>query len=322
MKKLMQLFLSRTVFIFLFILLTGFQVHAQKYDGLYGGSFNGDQNGTFVFTVDNAHKTGMEANMAGTFRFGDGTVCSIHGRVDKNGKIDAFFSGTPNEVNHSMTTGMFRGEIKNGQCSGEYKVYVQIGSKTLTSVGSWTTQDKPAEKEILSYSILLGKDLLITDPKPIALRIHIRLNDQFRDRYSIKTITVGGRNPEPGRYAPEVDPIDNFYLYTDEDGLFVNPPPGAKEADYDFQFASYGTRQDLLLPKSLTAKIHVTLKSKNGEADREEILMVPVQITSLCNVLVQNCGFGQCPTLNNKKIGKFEKGSAVSGDKLLILFHV
>ena len=306
------------ILISFFILQAGSPVHAQKYDGLYGGSLSGDLNGTYVFTVNSANKTAMQVNLEGTVRFSDGTVNKIQGRVDKNGRVDALFAVTTNEVTHYSTTGSFIGQIKDGLCSGNYRLYVQTDTKLLTSVGSWSTDNKVPEKEILSYSLLMGKDLLITDTKAIALRIHIRLNDQFRDQYSIKTITVGGRNPEPGRYAPDVHPVDNFYLYTDEDGLFVNPPPGAREANYDFQYANYGTKQELSLPKSFTAKIHVTLKSENGEGDREEILMVPFQITSLCNILVLNCGFGQCPTLNNKKLKKSEIAPAVSGDKLLI----
>ncbi|MBL0337536.1 MAG: hypothetical protein IPP73_20130 [Chitinophagaceae bacterium] len=213
---------------------------------------------------------------------------------------------------------MFRGQITADKCTGDYKVYVATGNKMLTSVGSWSTQDKVAEKEILAYSIVLGKDLLISDPKPIALRIHFKLNEGYRDQFSIKMITVGPRNPEPGRYAPEVDISDNFYVYTDETGLFVKPQSSAKEANFDFQYASYGTRQYLSLPKNFTAKMHVTLKCLNGEADREEVLLIPVQITALCNVLVQKCGYGECPTLNNKKLNKLEKGSAVSGDELVI----
>lgn len=318
MKKLSKSFLFRLRFLILFILQLGLQVHAQKYDGLYGGSLSGDLRGTYVFAVNSANKTATQANLEGTVSFSDGTVNKIQGRVDKYGKIDALFSVTTNEVTHSLTTGMFRGEIKGGQCSGDYRLYVQTDAKIVTSVGSWT-EAKVLEKEILSYSILLGKDLLITDPKPIALRIHIRLNEQYRDKFSIQSITVGPAIPEPGRYAADVHPFDDFYVYTDNDGLFVNPPSGAKEADYDFQYANYGTKQEILLPKSFTSKIHVKLKSETDVyGDREEVLMIPFQITSLCNILVQKCGFGECPALNNKKIGKLEKGSAVSGDKLLI----
>ncbi|MGB3007210.1 MAG: hypothetical protein WBC06_11915 [Chitinophagaceae bacterium] len=318
MKKINKSFLFRLWFLNLYILPLGFQVQSQKYDGNYRGSFTGQVYGTFEFTVNNAHKTGMEANLEGTFKFSDGTLSKIHGRVDQNGKIDALFV-TPNEVTHSTTTGMFRGKISGGICWGDYKVYVQTSEKLVTSVGSWTTQDKETEKEILSYSILLGKDLLITDPKPIALRIHIRLNEKYKEHFSIKMITVGSVNTIPGRYAADVNFADDFYVYTDWDGLFVDPPSGAKEADYDFQYVNFGTKQDIVLPKNFTAKIHVKLKSETDlYADQEEVLMIPFQISALCNVVVQNCGFGECPTLNNKKIKKLESAPAVSGDKVLI----
>lgn len=313
MNKLNKLRTSRFLFSLFLIMQAGLQVQAQK-AGTYRGNFSGDLTGTFEFTINNAHY----ANLEGKFKASDGTVKIIYGRLDPKGVIDAFFYDKQIDVTSSMTRGTFRGNVNGNNCSGSYEVYDATAEKASTSKGSWSSQAIAPDEGILSYSYLLGKDLPFSEDKPVALRIHISLNGHYRNNFSIQTVTLGFRDPVPGRYAADVDPIDNFYVYTDEDGLFLTPRAGAKEADYDFPFASFGTKQALSLPKAFTAKIHVTLKSEIGEKNREEVLIVPVQITSLCNVLVQKCGYGEYPALNNKKLTKGQGGTAVSGDELLI----
>ncbi|MBK7561224.1 MAG: hypothetical protein IPI68_06790 [Chitinophagaceae bacterium] len=315
MKKFNKPFLFQSWFLFLFIILVGLPVHAQNFVGTYRGDFSGDWEGSFEFTIKEVNPKKL-VKLEGTFKPSDGAAIIIYGFVDPKGVIEAVFYDNEKLVTSSSIRGNFKGTITPKQSNGNYDVYDV--ARQRVSRGDWSTQTKEPEGEILSYSILLGKDLLITDPKPIALRIHISLKEPYKDQFSVKLVGFEYGLPKMDRFATTVDPIDNFYLYTDKDGSVLYPPSGAREADFDLPYASFGTRQDLFLPKNFTVKLYVTLKCENGEMDRKEILMVPVQITSLCNVLVQKCGYGECPTLNNKKIGKLEKGSAVSGDKLLI----
>ncbi len=315
MKRLRITGYIRLLFLVLFSIQAGLQVHAQNFVGTYRGDFSGDWEGSFEFTIKEVNPKTL-VKLEGRFVPTEGAAIIIYGFVDPKGIIEAVFYDNEKLVTSSMIRGNFKGKITPKQSNGNYDVY-DVARQRI-SRGDWSTQTKEPEGEILSYSILLGKDLLISDPKPIALRIHISLKEQYKDQFSVKSIGFEYGLPKMGRYATTVDPIDNFYLYTDADGTVLYPPSGAREADFDFPHANFGTRQDLLLPKNFTTKFYVTLKCANGEMDRKEVLMVPVQITSLSNVLVQKCGYGECPSLANKKLIKGEKGTAVSGDELVI----
>lgn len=299
------------------ILILSLNLFAQKNDGTYKGIFSGDSEGTFEFTV----KGSGFSNLEGKIKPKNTNEKLIFGQVKTDGTIDAYFYDKRSDISSALMRGVFRGKILNKNASGNWEFYDASREKSSTSKGEWSTQtfDKDDEDSILSASYLLGNELPFNEEKPIAVRIKIRLNDKFRSRFSIEKVTMGGRNPEQGRYAPDVDSYDNFYVYTDDDGLFIIPPPKAKETNYDFQFASFGTKPNLSLPKKQIVHLYVTLKSEQGEKNREEKLDLPIEIKFLGAVLVQKCGlYGDCPTVKNEKLQKGKVVNLLSGDEMVI----
>jgi hypothetical protein len=109
----------------------------------------------------------------------------------------------------------------------------------------------------------------------------VSLNDAYKDNFSIASVTLGGRNPLPGRYAADIDSSDNFYIYTNEDALFLNPNLHAKEAAFELPFVDFGVKAFLFMPKQFKTNLHVALKSEIGEGDQVVKLEIPIQINSL-----------------------------------------
>lgn len=291
-------------------------LYSQQFDGNYNGQFSGDLNGHFTFTID--HKD--YNNLEGTFIIKGGPTKIIVGMVKPDGSIDAYLYDKKTDITSALWKGKFTGRINNGQANGNYEVYDASAAKPTTSKGTWNktaTAIKP-QGPPLSYSYITGKDLPFNEDKPIALRFHLKLNDSWQKEYSIQFITIGARNPLPGRFAPDVDITDGFYVYTTESGLEITPAPGAKEVDFNFEYAHFGSKEKLLLPKTVKAIFYVTLHNPQTGETRKEKLEAAASITSLCAILVNKCNLGDCPSLNGKKIAKGSSVNAVSGDQLRI----
>jgi hypothetical protein len=243
----------------------------------------------------------------------------IVGRVESDGKIEAALFDNKNYINVGISQGKFEGSLNNGKGNGSYEVYDATVQKQSTSKGTWGAQAVVASKPQgppLSYSYITGKDLPFNEDKPIALRYHLKLNDSWQKDYSIQFITIGARNPLQGRFAPDVDALDGFYVYTTESGLEINTAPGTKEADFNFEYAHFGEKEKLLLPKTVKAIFYVTLINKQTGETRNEKLEATATINALCTILVNKCNLGNCPSLNGKTIKKGTTVNVVSGDQL------
>lgn len=291
-------------------------LYSQQFDGNYSGQISGDLNGSFIFTIDHKYYNNLE----GTFISKGGPTKIIAGMVKPDGTIDAYLYDRQSDITSALWKGKFTGRISNGQASGNYEVYDASATKPTTSKGTWNktaTAVKP-QGPPLSCSYITGKDLPFNEDKPIALRFHLKLNDSWQKDYSIQFITIGARNPLPGRFAPDVDATDGFYVYTTESGLEITPAAGAKEADFNFEYAHFGSKEKLLLPKTVNAIFYVTLLNQQTGETRKEKLEATATITALCAILVNKCNLGDCPSLNGKTITKGTAVNAVSGDQLRI----
>ncbi len=309
--------MKRTGSLLITFLLYSSIAFAQKYDGTYSGTFTGDLNGSFEFTI--AHN--FYYNLEGTFIIKGVTTKIILGRVESDGKIQAALFDSKNYINAGISQGKFEGSLNNGKGSGSYEVYDATIQKQSTSKGTWGAQAAVVSKPQgppLSYSYITGKDLPFNEDKPVALRFRLRLNDSWQKDYSIQFITIGARNPLQGRFAPDVDITDGFYVYTTESGLEITPAAGTTEADFNFEYAHFGNKEKLMLPKSVKAIFYVTLLNKQTGETQKEKLEATATVNSLCAIMVNKCNLGDCPSLNGKKITKGSSVNAVSGDQLRI----
>jgi len=218
--------------------------------------------------------------------------------------------------------GGFTGEIKGKTASGAWwydEVYNNVSQ--ARSSGTWSTQAAPAAKpygEKLSYSYQLGTELPFSEDKPMALRIKVSLNDAYKNSFSIASILLGGRNPLPGRYAADIDSGDNFYIYTNEDALILNPELHAKEATFELPFVDFGVKTFLTMPKYFTTNLHVKLKSEIGEGDQTEKLEIPIQINSLFTVETIRCRRDEMPIFKGAKLPKEQPMKGSSRDELVL----
>ena len=259
----------------------------QKYDGTYSGTFTGDLNGSFEFTIDH----NFYYNLEGTLIIKGVTTKIILGRVESDGKIQAALFDSKNYINAGISQGKFEGSLNNGKGSGSYEVYDATIQKQSTSKGTWGAQAAVVSKPQgppLSYSYITGKDLPFNEDKPVALRFRLRLNDSWQKDYSIQFITIGARNPLQGRFAPDVDITDGFYVYTTESGLEITPAAGTTEADFNFEYAHFGNKEKLMLPKSVKAIFYVTLLNKQTGETQKEKLEATATVNSLCAIMVNN----------------------------------
>ncbi len=307
--------MKRTASLLITFLLYSSIAFSQKFDGLYTGIFTGDVEGSFEFTIDSKYYNNLE----GTWMIKGGPVKIIYGMVKADGTVDAYFFDKKSDLNQPLMRGTFRGKINTGPSAGSYEMYDATFDNPHTSKGEWTTKETIKDKgPILSYITTTGQELPFSEEKPFALRIKIKLTDPYLKDYSIQSVTLGARNPQEGRYAPDIDPLDNFYVYTGNSKLEIQPKAGAKEVDYIFEYAYFGNKLTLLLPKKISAVFYITLKNEKSGEIRKETLNAEASISSLCVILVNKCGYGECPSINNKKITKGKKATAVSGDELLI----
>lgn len=305
-----------TIFLVSLVLLQSF-LCAQPANGNYSGQFTGDLNGSFEFTIDHKYYNNLE----GTFIIKGVATKIIAGMAKPDGTIDAYLYDKKTDITSALWKGKFIGALNNGKGSGTYELFDATTQKPNTSKGTWSTQAAVAAKPQgppLSYSYITGKDLPFNEDKPVALRFHLKLTDSWRKDYSIQFITLGARNPENGRFAPDVDITDNFYVYTTESGLEITPAADTKEADFNFEYAHFGNKEKLMLPKSVKAIFYVTLLNKQTGETQKEKLEATATINSLCAIMVNKCNLGDCPSLNGKKITKGSSVNAVSGDQLRI----
>ncbi len=309
--------MKQVIVLLLSILLLQTTSHTQQFDGTYHGSFTGDLNGSFQFNIDHKYYNNLE----GSFMIKSVATKIIIGMIKPDGTIDAYLYDKQSDITSALWKGKFEGSLHNGKGSGSYEVYDATAQKQSTSKGTWGTQAAVAAKPQgppLSYSYITGKDLPFNEDKPVALRFHLKLNDSWRKDYSIQFITLGARNPEHGRFAPDIDITDNFYVYTTESGLEITPAAGTKEADFNFEYAHFGNKEKLMLPKSVKAIFYVTLINKQTGETQKEKLEATATINSLCAIMANKCNLGDCPSLNGKKIIKGSSVNAVSGDQLRI----
>ncbi|MBK8698316.1 MAG: hypothetical protein IPN29_01685 [Saprospiraceae bacterium] len=208
--------MKRTASLLITFLLYSSIAFSQKFDGLYTGTFTGDVQGSFEFTIDSKYYNNLE----GTWMIKGGPVKIIYGMVKADGTVDAYFFDKKSDLNQPLMKGTFRGKINTGPSAGSYEMYDATFDNPHTSKGEWTTQKTIKDQgPILSYTTTTGLELPFSEEKPFALRIKIKLTEPYLKDYSIQSVTLGARNPQEGRYAPDIDPLDNFYVYTDNNGL-------------------------------------------------------------------------------------------------------
>jgi len=290
-------------------LILSLDIFAQNYDGTYKGAFTGSLKGTFEFTVKGNIVKG---------NLGGGIQGELLGVVESTGNVG--MGVTEGAV--FRVIGGFTGEIKGKTASGGWwfdKVYNNVSQARFS--GTWSTQAVPAAKpygEKLSYSYQLGPELPFSEAKPVALRIKVSLNDAYKDSLSIASVTLGGRNPLPGRYAADIDSSDGFYFYTHDDALFLNPDLHAKEAVFELPFIDFGAKTFLLMPKQFKTILHVGFKSEIGEGDQVVKLEIPIQINSLFTVDTIRCRADGMPTFKGAKLPRTRPMKGSSGDELVI----
>jgi hypothetical protein len=190
----------------------------------------------------------------------------------------------------------------------------------FTRPGDWKAEARTATGPILAYTYQLGHELplLTTESRPVALRINISLNDAYKRTFSIASVLLGGRNPLPGRYAADFDSGDNFYIYSNENALILNPELHAKEATFELPFVDFGVKPYLTMPKYFTTNLHVKLKSEIGEGDQTHKLEIPIHINSLFTVETIRCRRDAMPIFKGAKLPKDQPMKGSSFDELVI----
>lgn len=298
------------------ILVLSLNLYAQKFDGTYKGSFSGDLSGTFEFVIKGTGYSSLE----GKFKTSNGKERIIYGQIKNDGTIDAYFYDKRSDMSSALWRGTFRGKISGKTVSGDYEVYDASFEKATTSKGFWSTQVLETDKEMLSATYQLGNEIAFTEPKPIALRINIKLKDAFRKNYSISSVEfVPKTYSREGRFSTGFDNTDMFNIFTDTKGIFLELPTNSKEANFDFPSVDFGLKISLSLPKDFTAVFKVKLKGKDGE--RVENLEVPFRVNSLFTVGVQSCGLNRtegCPIFKGKRLSAGNKADGGLGDELII----
>lgn len=193
---------------------------------------------------------------------------------------------------------------------------------SISRPNDWKPGEEKEELNILSYSYQLGNELPFTDSKPVALRISIKVTDDYRAKYSIASVEFVPQVFSEGatRFAPAIDTTDAFNVYTGASGILLVPPANVKEANFEFPSVDYGLKLgSLSFPKEFTVSFKVKLKSSAGE--QVEKLEVPVRINTLFTVGVQSCGQNTsagCPRFKGKRLAAGEKANGLFGDELVI----
>jgi hypothetical protein len=299
-------------------------IFTQEFDGTYKGRLSGEQEGTFEFTVTGNYIPSTPSNPAGKYNLTGKIDSIVHheifGYVESNGKISGRVVDKSKGVNYKfLDLGVFNGYIKGSNASGEWALN-DVPNTSGASLGKWSTGSVEATGDILSCTYKLGHELplLASESRPVALRLSIKLADAYWSRFSIASILLGFRNPLPGRYAADIDSGDNFYIYTDEDALILNPELHAKEATFELPFVDFGVKTYLTMPKYFTTNLHVKLKSEIGEGDRTEKLEIPIQINSLFTVETIRCRRDAMPIFKGAKLPREQPMKGSSRDELVL----
>lgn len=306
------MFLRKSLFLFA-VLTLSLNLYAQNYNGTYKGRISGDLEGTFEFTITNNYN--IEGKIRGSVQR------EIIGYVDSKGVVNGVVVDKANGANYkNYMMGLFKGTIKGKIASGEWDIDNAPTTERQFQKGTWSTESVQEEREKLSSSYQLGNEISFTESKPIALRINIKLKDEFRKNHSLSSIElVPATHSGEGRFSTGIDTNDMFSIFTDTKGIFLQLPANSKEANFDFPSVDFGLKVSLLLPKDFTAVFKVKIKGQDGE--QIEKLEVPFRINNLFTVGVQNCGFNSsegCPRLKGKRISAGNKADGKLGDELII----
>lgn len=304
-------------FIFISFFVLSLNLFAQNYNGTYKGRITGDLEGTFEFTVTN------NFNLEGKIR--SSVQREITGYIDSKGVVHGVVVDKANGANYKdYMMGLFKGSIKGKTASGEWDIGNAPTTERQFQRGTWSTQSIQEDREKLTASYELGNELPFTETKPIALRIKIKLSDEYRTKYSITSVefvpTTYSTQSFEGHLSLGFDPNDRFNIYTGYKGLLLELPKGADEANFEFPSVDYGLKMSgLSFPKEFTAVFKVKLKGNEGE--RVENLEVPIRINSLFTVGVESCGQNSaagCPRFKGKRLLAGQKVNGLFGDELVI----
>lgn len=128
------------------ILFLSLNLFAQNFDGTYKGSFRGDRNGVFEFTVTNNY------NISGKLNFEIAIEREINGYIERDGKIHgALLDKSIGKDYKNFLRGTFEGQIREKEALGVWNTLDIFKPGGESAKGEWKT----GTFKVLPFSVTL-----------------------------------------------------------------------------------------------------------------------------------------------------------------------